>query len=796
MTGQPLDIIPSEVPVYPLHEQVIFPHMAFPLFIGKEHMGLVEESMRGDRLIAILTVLAVDPITGREQFARVGTICRITQVLRFPEGGCKIMLEGLNRVRLINTRQVTPFVMASVSLIPARENRNAVAQAMMQSIVALLRVAQSLGQPLPDDINHSIGRIDESGKLADVLAVYLNMEVKDQQRLLETLEPLERLKEVYLFLTSEIQKMQVKGQGNADRSRSNVRSQKEHLLREQLKQIQHQLGEEDPQQEEIRQFRSVVESGDMPEGVRSVAEKELARLERINPSSPEYTVARTYVEYLCNMPWRRGTSDILDIERAQQTLDEDHYDLVEVKERILEFLAVHTLKASLKGPILCLVGPPGVGKTSLGRSIARSLGRKFIRISLGGMKDEAEIRGHRRTYIGAMPGRIIQEICRCGNNNPVFMLDEVDKIGQDFRGDPAAALLEVLDPEQNDTFTDHYLDVPFDLSHVMFITTANIMDTIPPPLRDRMEVLRLPGYTDEEKLQIVFKYLIPKQISENGLEDHTVPFEEKAVLKIIKDYTREAGVRGIDRKIASICRKVAKEVAKGKAVPAIINSDEVEKMLGPRKYFSDVASEEDRVGVVTGLAWTESGGDIIFIEVSAMAGNKQLTLTGSLGTVMQESAKTALSYVRAHHAEFGIDAGFFENTDIHIHVPSGSIPKDGPSAGVTIATALISLLTGRPARRNVAMTGELTLTGRILPIGGVKEKVLAARRAGVTTVLLPERNRENLQELDEHIRTEMNVFMVDSLSEVITHTLMPGPEHENRLFDDRQHLLIDPRSGS
>lgn len=796
MSGSPFDSLPPELPVYPLHEQVIFPHMTFPLFVGREHMGIVEEALRKNHLLVILTVLAVDPITGREQYARVGTLCSISQILRFPEGGCKIMLEGRNRVRLINTRQLTPFVMASVSLIPDRENRNYIAQALMQSIIALLRVAQSLGQAMPDDVNSMVGRLDEAGQLADILAVYLNMEVKDQQRLLETLDPLERLKEVYLFLTSEIQKMQSRGQGEGEVSRKAARSQKENLLREQLKQIQNQLGEDDPQQAEIRQFRKIVENGEMPKVVRSVAEKELARLERINPSSPEYTVARTYVEYLCNMPWQRGTADVLDIDRAQRVLDEDHYDLVEIKERILEFLAVHTLKASLKGPILCLVGPPGVGKTSLGRSIARSLGRKFIRISLGGMKDEAEIRGHRRTYIGALPGRIIQEICRAGANNPVFMLDEVDKIGQDFRGDPAAALLEVLDPEQNDTFTDHYLDVPFDLSHVMFITTANVIDTVPPPLRDRMEVLRLPGYSDEEKLQIAFKYLIPKQKAENGLQAHPLEFEEDAVLKIIKDYTREAGVRGIDRKIASVCRKVAKDVARGAAAAVVISAGQVEEMLGPRRYFSDVAAEEDRIGVVTGLAWTESGGDIIFIEAAAMAGRKELILTGSLGGVMQESAKTALSYVRANHAAFGIDAKVFEHSDIHIHVPSGAIPKDGPSAGVTIAASLISLLTGRPARRNVAMTGELTLTGRILPVGGVKEKVLAARRAGVTTVLLPERNRENLKELDDQILGEMTIIPVGSMTDVMAHILIAETEHKPHLFVEHPSVLLDPRPGS
>jgi ATP-dependent Lon protease len=484
-------------------------------------------------------------------------------------------------------------------------------------------------------------------------------------------------------------------------------------------------------------------------------------------------VARTYLEYLCTVPWSRGTQDLLDINQAQKVLDEDHYNLKEVKERILEYLAVRSLKTTTKGPILCFVGPPGVGKTSLGRSIARAMGRKFIRISLGGMKDEAEIRGHRRTYIGALPGRIIQEICRVEANNPVFMLDEVDKIGQDFRGDPSSALLEVLDPEQNYSFTDHYLDVPFDLSRVMFITTANIMDPVPHPLKDRMEVIHLSGYSDEEKVQIAFKYLIPKQVEENGLEGHPLEFIEPAVLKIIKDYTREAGVRNLERQIASICRKIAKEIAQKRTARRAITSADVEDLLGSRKYFSDVAGEEDSVGVVTGLAWTETGGDIIFVEASRMAGKKELTLTGSLGEVMQESAKAAMTFIRAHAEEFGIDPDFFTKSDIHIHVPAGAIPKDGPSAGITIALSLISLLTRRPARRDVAMTGELTLSGRILPIGGVKEKVLAARRAGVTTVLLPERNRENLSDIEANIREEMNIEFVSSLQEVVDKTLLP-----------------------
>ncbi|MEZ4485805.1 MAG: endopeptidase La [Syntrophotaleaceae bacterium] len=546
-------------------------------------------------------------------------------------------------------------------------------------------------------------------------------------------------------------------------------------MREQLKQIQNELGDEDPHRAEVAKLRRALEDADLPEDVAKVADRELERLGRINPSSPEYTVARTYLECLSNVPWNCGTEDILDIAAAQKILDDDHYDLKEVKERILEFLAVHSLKKTLKGPILCLVGPPGVGKTSLGRSIARAMGRKFIRVSLGGMKDEAEIRGHRRTYIGAMPGRIIQEISRVNANNPVFMLDEVDKIGQDFRGDPSSALLEVLDPEQNDTFTDHYLDVPFDLSQVMFITTANVMDPVPAPLRDRMEVIRLPGYSDEEKLQIVLKYLMPKQLDANGLGEFPLEFEQPAIFKIIREYTREAGVRAVDRQVASICRKVAKEITQGEVPRTLITAEDVDALLGPRRYFADAAGEEDRIGVSTGLAWTETGGDIIFIEVSRMVGSKELLLTGSLGEVMRESAKTALSFVRAHHEEFGIEAGFFEQSDLHIHVPAGAIPKDGPSAGVAIAAALISLLTRRPALRHVAMTGELTLTGRILPIGGVKEKVLAAHRAGVTTVLLPAANRDHLQEIDENICSEVRLVLVDSMSDVVREALVDNP---------------------
>jgi len=767
--------IPPELPIYPLRNQIVFPHMSFPLLVQSQGMVPVEEALRRDHLLGLVPVLPEESVGGLHEFNQIGTVCRITQVYRFPEGGAKVMLEGLVRIRLLGARQRSPFVLATVKVLNDPEGRGPIAEALTQSVKALLKVALAYGRPLPGEVLKMMNQINEPGELADLVAVYLTLDFIDQQRLLDTLEPLERLKEVYLLLTAEVQKLQVQGEVQSEVAKRIGKNQKEYLLREQLKQIQNELGDEDPHQAEVAKLRRALEEADLPEEVAKVADRELERLGRINPSSPEYTVARTYLECLSNVPWNCGTEDMLDIAAAQQILDEDHYDLTKVKERILEFLAVHSLKKTLKGPILCLVGPPGVGKTSLGRSIARAMGRKFIRVSLGGMKDEAEIRGHRRTYIGAMPGRIIQEISRVKANNPVFMLDEVDKIGQDFRGDPSSALLEVLDPEQNDTFTDHYLDVPFDLSQVMFITTANIMDPVPAPLRDRMEVIRLPGYSDEEKLQIVLKYLLPKQLDQNGLADFPLEFEQQAIFKIIREYTREAGVRTVERQVASICRKVAKEITQGEVPRALITAEDVETLLGPRRFFADAAGEEDRVGVATGLAWTETGGDIIFIEVSRMLGSKQLLLTGSLGEVMRESAKTALSYVRSHHNEFGIAADFFEQSDLHIHVPAGAIPKDGPSAGVAIATALISLLTNRPARRNVAMTGELTLTGRVLPIGGVKEKVLAAHRAGVTTVLLPAANRDHLQEIDENICSQVRLVLVDSISDVVREALVDNP---------------------
>jgi ATP-dependent Lon protease len=751
--------------------------MIFPLFVQSEEMALIEEAQAHDQQLGLVTCFDPGASCRFEFLGRIGTLARVNQVIRFPEGGCKVMVEGVQRIRLFGPTQVTPFLKARTEVLEEKSIHSLVADALVQSVNSLLKIALAYGRPLPGDVLKMVDQIEEPGQLADLVTVYLTLDVKVQQHLLEALDPVERLKEVYLHLTNEVQKLQVRGEIQTEVAKRLGKTQKEYLLREQMRQIQEELGNEDPRQAELNEFRKRITASQMPEKVLEIAEKELGRLERTNPSSPEYTVSRSYLECLCAVPWNRSSADCLDIEHAQSVLDEDHYDLN---------LAVRSLKGSGKGPILCFVGPPGVGKTSLGRSIARAMGRQFIRMSLGGMKDEAEIRGHRRTYIGAMPGRILQEICRVETNNPVFMLDEVDKIGQDFRGDPSSALLEVLDPEQNFSFNDHYLDLPFDLSRVMFITTANLLDPIPHALRDRMEVIRLSGYSDEEKLQIAYKYLIPKQLEENGLGENALSFEREAVRKIIKDYTREAGVRNIEREIAAICRKIAKDIAQHHPVRRRIGPDEVAQLLGPRKFFVDVADEEDRVGVVTGLAWTEFGGDILFIEATRMAGQKNLILTGSLGEVMQESARAALSYVRSHAAEFAIAADFFEHSDIHIHVPSGAIPKDGPSAGVTIAAALVSLLSGRPARRDVAMTGELTLSGRLLPIGGVKEKVLAARRAGVRTVLLPERNREHLRDIEEEVQAEMKILFVENLQDVVKQALLaedsPRPQG---VFDDR-----------
>lgn len=784
-------LIPDVVPLVVLREQVVFPHMVSSLFVEAGDVAGVERAIETHRIVGLF--FCDEPLERRalDNLATVGTLGRISKIQHVSEGSARITVEGLVRARLGTCVPDSRCLMARVKVLEEFNDEGLVAQTLVQSVYPLLKIALSHGRPLPGDVIKMVERIEEPGRLADLITAYLGLAPAEQQRMLEVLSPVERLKEAYLLLSNEVQKQQVRSEVQSGVSRKIGKNQKEYLLREQMKQIQEELGDDDPHQNEVEDFSARIKRAHMPPEVARVAERELSRFERINPASPEYSIARTYLEYLTELPWDRSSDDVLDIPRAQEILDEDHFDLKDVKERILEFLAVRSLRRQAKGPILCFVGAPGVGKTSLGHSIARALGRRFIRIALGGIKDEAEVRGHRRTYIGAMPGRILQEINRCGVNNPVFMLDEIDKIGQDFRGDPASALLEVLDPEQNNSFRDHYLDVPFDLSRVMFITTANTLDPIPAALHDRLEVVRLSGYGDAEKEQIAVRYLIPRQIEENGLNDFPPDFELQALRTLIRDYTREAGVRTLERKIAGICRKLAKEISLGHVPQRHITVNRVGELLGPCTFFSEIAGDRDRIGVATGLAWTESGGDILFVEVTRMPGKKELTLTGRLGEVMQESARAALSYVRANAERLGIDTELFAHSDFHVHVPAGAIPKDGPSAGVTLAVALISLLTGRPVRRRVALTGELTLSGRVLPIGGVKEKILAARRAGVTSVLLPQRNRAQVEAVDEALIGDLEVRYMENVDDALFSALI----HSDSVLSPQGRMSRDSTPG-
>ncbi len=763
--------IPETVPLYQLREMVVFPYMLFTIFLKGWELPLFEATGNYNNLIALFKTRREGGEAIAESIHDIGTICRVTKITRLEDETTKVTLEGISRIKLLEVVTESPFPLVRIEAISEFVEKTIVSDALVSSLSALLKISLSYGRPLPDDVMKMINYIDNPARLSDLVAIYINLSLDEQQEILETIDPIERIKKVYTSLTSEVQRLQIKGEVQAEVSKRMGKTQKEYILREQMKQIKEELGDEEQSDTDLNELKKKLATTAMPDEVRAIAEKELKRLERINPASPEHTVARTYLDYLTGMPWLVSTLDNRDILQAEQILNDDHYNLTKVKERILEYLAVRTLKENMKGPILCFVGPPGVGKTSLGRSIAKALGRKFIRISLGGMRDEAEIRGHRRTYIGSLPGRIIQEIYRCGANNPVFMLDEVDKIGVDFRGDPASALLEVLDPEQNNTFTDHYMDVPFDLRNVMFITTANQLDPVPAALKDRMEILTLSGYTSEEKEHIANRYLIPREIEENGLLSTPPTFEFPALKRIISDYTREAGVRNLQRTIGSVCRKLAKEITQGKPLRTPITAELVEEFLGHPKFFNEVAAEHDRIGVVTGMAWTETGGDIIFVEATRMKGKGELILTGSLGDVMKESARTALSYAQANRAALGIPEDAFEETTIHIHVPAGSIPKDGPSAGITMATALVSLLTGRPARRDTAMTGEISLTGRILAIGGLKEKVLAARRAGVTKLIIPARNINDLDDIPAEIHKSLTFIFVKELGQVLSEAL-------------------------
>ncbi len=760
--------IPPRLFFIPLKDTVIFPYVVVPLFFqSSEALTILNKVVVENNLIGCVgqrNPHLKDPQP--KDLLSIGTVCKVIQLVKLPNKGMKLFVEGLSRVFLQNPTSEENYFRAEIKEVNEHQEKNPLIEILVQSIRTLFKLSLSTGRPLADDILKTLDRIDNPGRLADLITITLHLGLKEQQEIFETVDPIERLKKVFHYFNQEVHHLPIRPNGLTSAMKEMGRLHKDSSSRTHLR-GQKEVSDEDPYSAEIHELRERVQSAGMPIKVEEIALKEIYRLERMNPISAEYTVSRTYIDYLISMPWNKWTEDNLDLKRAQAILNEDHYDLEKVKDRILEFLAVKKLKDPMKGPILCFVGPPGVGKTSLGRSIARALGRKFIRISLGGVRDEAEIRGHRRTYVGALPGRIIQEIRRAETSNPVFMLDEVDKLGQDVRGDPASALLETLDPEQNFSFNDHYLDVPFDLSRVLFITTANTTTTIPPALLDRMEVIPISGYTEEEKEKIAFQFLIPRQKEENGLKDYPLSFTPEAVRKIIVEYTRESGVRNLEREIATICRKIARRVAMGDSVKVVIDENAVSEFLGPRKFFREVAQAEDRIGVATGLAWTENGGDILFIEASKMKGERGLILTGSLGEVMKESAQAALSYIRANVSSLQVPEDFYQECDIHIHIPSGSTPKEGPSAGITIAIALISLLKSKPVPREIAMTGELTLSGRVLPVGGIKEKILAARSAGVKTVILPKENEKNLDDIPDYIRKELNLVLVDHIQEVL-----------------------------
>ena len=765
--------IPERIPIIPVRNTVFFPHQFIPLAIGRpKSLRLIEHALRENTLIGVVAQKegAIDDPSPDDLYT-IGTIAKILKVIDLPDGSKSAFIQGISRFRVKEFVQTEPFFMADIEVInEIYPEDDLKVEALATNLKNLFQRASDLAPEITTEHQAMISNLREPGVIADLVIAFTNLPVEEKQEVLEIADVEKRLERVTYLFNRYLQTLELGKKIQSEVQDEISRSQREMYLRQQLKAIQKELGEFE-ETSDIGDLKKRLEEADLPDEVRKVAEKELDRLSRMHPASAEYTVSRTYLEWLIDLPWKKSTVDNLDIEQVQKKLDSDHYGLEKVKKRILEYLAVRKLKQDMRGPILCFVGPPGVGKTSLGRSIAEALGRKFVRISLGGVRDEAEIRGHRRTYIGALPGRIIQGIKRAGSNNPVFMLDEIDKIGQDFRGDPSAALLEVLDPEQNNQFSDHYLEVPFDLSKVMFIATANMQDTIIPALRDRMEIIEIPSYIEEEKVEIAKQFLVPKQIKEHGLSDEYIEFTEEALHRIVRAYTREAGVRNLERQIAAICRGVAKEVASGKKEKTVVTADIVPKFLGPEKYFSEVAERIDEPGVATGLAWTPMGGDILFVEATKMEGKGNLILTGQLGDVMKESAQAALSYIRAHAHELEVDPKFYEKYDIHIHVPAGAIPKDGPSAGVTIFIALLSLLTGRLVRNDVAMTGEITLRGKVLPVGGIKEKVLAAHRSGIKKVLLPERNEADLEEIPETVKKEMKFIFVKKMSEVIKHAL-------------------------
>ena len=769
-------VVPSELSILPLRGVVIFPSAIVPLLISRgSSLKLVDDCRKGDNLLGLATQKNPDDENpgGQALYSR-GCAGRILKMLKYPDGSVRILVQGVKRIEIRDYVQYEPYFRARVAHLQDLFTPSKDLDALQAHMVSQFAKFVSMVPYLPDELQGVVMNIKDPGRVSDLIVSNLNISVDEKQDLLNAVEVRNRLEKLSSILNREIELVELGNKIQSQVQSELNKNQKEFYLRQQMRAIQKELGESDSRSNEIEDLRKKIDDAKMPEEARKVADNELERLRMIPPESAEHSMVRTYLEWLVNLPWSVSTEDNLDIPHARQVLDEDHYDLEKVKDRILEYLAVRKLKNDSKGPILCFVGPPGVGKTSLGRSIARAMGRKFARISLGGVRDEAEIRGHRRTYIGSLPGRIIQSLRTMGSHNPLFMLDEIDKLGMDFRGDPASALLEVLDPEQNFSFSDHYLDVPFDLSKVMFITTANYLEPVPPALRDRMEVIELAGYTEEDKLEIAKRHLLPKQIKENGLTDNHIAFVDDAILSIARSYTHEAGVRNLEREIGTVCRKVARTVTEGNTEKTIVTLAKLRELLGPEKYFSEVAERTQETGVATGLAWTPNGGEILFIESTRMAGKKGLTITGHLGDVMKESAQAALSYVRSRADRLGLASDFFENCDLHIHVPAGAIPKDGPSAGITIATSLASLLTGRPVHSHIAMTGEITLRGKVMPIGGMKEKVLAARRAGITTVILPKRNEKDMEDVPANVRQEIQFRFVETMDEVLDIALEPA----------------------
>ena len=788
--------VPTDLAILPLRDTILFPHAILPLAVARESsVALVHDAVRERKVIGVITQRdpAVDDPVESDLF-RVGTLTHIHKMFKFPDGSLRLVVQGVQRFRLRQVHQYRPFLRASIELltetVPADQELEV--KALAQSAQGLFQRVVELSPTLSDELQALAANIHDPGRLSDFVAASLpSLTTPQKQEMLETLDVRARLDRLNKVLVKDLEVLEVGNKIQSQVKTELQKNQREYYLREQMKAIQKELGEGDDQQREFNELREKIEAAGMPEEAKKEAVRELDRLSKMSPAAAEYTVARTYLDWLVALPWNKRTELEIDLKKAKEVLDNDHYDLEKVKERILEYLAVRKLKPDIKGPILCFVGPPGVGKTSLGRSIASSMGRKFHRISLGGMRDEAEIRGHRRTYIGALPGQVMQGLRRAESKNPVFMLDEIDKLGADFRGDPASALLEVLDPEQNNTFKDHYIDLPFDLSEVLFITTANVLDTIPAALRDRMEIIRLAGYIEEEKLHIARSHLIPRQLANHGLNAEQVAFGDDALKKLIREYTREAGLRNLEREIASIIRKVARRHAEGVTDTVVVTPERVEEFLGAPTYMREEMDERTLIpGVAIGLSWTAAGGEVLYIEATQMWGQKGLALTGQLGDVMKESAQTALAWVRAHARQLGIEESFFERVDLHLHVPEGAIPKDGPSAGITLTTALASLLTGRPVRPRVAMTGEMTLTGRVLPVGGVKEKVLAAHRLGIKEVILPKRNEKAIKEdIPENVRNDLKLHMVASIEEVLELALTPGEPYQVAAGQRRQLRL-------